>query len=85
MPSKVTIDVALQLTEVLTMPDETVVHIGENSPEHVAYRLFKDIAEVESRQLFSHGDNPADREYILETYRECLRAVGGSPTGRART
>ena len=57
------------------MADETIVHIGENSPEHVAYRLFRDICGVESRDLYAHGDNPADRAWILHTYSQCIRTV----------
>jgi hypothetical protein len=52
-----------------------VVHIGENSPEQIAYRLMHDVANVEKRQLYSHGDQPADRKWILDTFAECLNAV----------
>ncbi len=57
------------------MPEETIVHIGENSPEQVAYKLFENVARSEGRDLFAHGDNPADRQYILDTYAECITAV----------
>jgi hypothetical protein len=39
-----------------------------NSPEGVAYQLFKDIIALE-------GAAPADRAALLATYGECLRAV----------
>jgi hypothetical protein len=59
-----------------------VVHIGENSPEHVAYRLLVDIARIE-RKAFSHGDlssgwSTADRKWVLDTYAECLKAAKGN-------
>ena len=58
------------------MADDAVVHIGENSPEQVAYKLMMDITNVEGRDFF--GDNPADRAYILDTYVECTRAIRGA-------
>jgi hypothetical protein len=57
---------------------DTVVHIAENSPESVAYRLLRDIADVEGRVFDRTPQNsrsPVDRKWILDTYRECLRAV----------
>lgn len=60
------------------MAEQNTVHIGENSPEQVAYNLMKDIAAIEKRELYSHGDNPADRNYILDTYNRCLQAVQGN-------
>ena len=64
------------------MADETVVHIGENSPEHIAYRLLEDVARVEGRSFYTRtgqDSDAADRKYILDTYAECLSAVGGHP------
>ncbi len=58
------------------MAEQTVVHIGENSPEQVAYRLMDNIAHVEGKVLFK-DQNSADRTWILDTYAECLRAVRG--------
>ena len=60
------------------MAEAPVVHIGENSPEQVAYRLLHDIARVEDKLTHPSEDNPqrtADRKYILDTYAECLMAV----------
>jgi hypothetical protein len=57
------------------MADNTVVHIGENSPEQVAYRLFTHISQIENRALYASGDNPADREWVLRTYQQCIRTV----------
>lgn len=55
------------------MAEETVVHIGENSPEHVAYRLMREvllnIEEVSFRDI--------DRKTYLDTYKECLDATKG--------
>jgi hypothetical protein len=56
----------------------TTVHIGENSPEHVAYRLMADIAKIEDKALYRTSENEghrADRKWILDTYAECLSAV----------
>ncbi len=54
-----------------------VVHIGENSPEYVAYRLFSDIASIEEKRLFGHSSrkNTPDKNWILTTYAQCLLAV----------
>lgn len=60
------------------MADAPVVHIGENSPEHVAYRLMRDIANVEGKLLTKSDKSPervADRKWILDTYAECLGAI----------
>jgi hypothetical protein len=60
------------------MADTPVVHIGENSPEQVAFKLFREIANAESMTLLGSRigstQKPA-REWILNTYRECLYAV----------
>lgn len=52
------------------MADAPVVHIGENSPEMIAYRLLEHIANAEKKYL-----NNADRKWLLDTYAECLEAV----------
>lgn len=57
------------------MADAPVVHIGENSPEEVAYKLLQDIARCE--QKTSYGKIAADKDYILNTYAEALNAVRG--------
>jgi hypothetical protein len=62
------------------MTDTSPVHIGENSPELVAYKLLQDIAAVEKRMLqpaqdLASGWKFADRKWILDTYAECLQAV----------
>lgn len=62
------------------MADAPVVHIGENSPEEVAFRLMEKVASVEKKLLYSSSDYPdrvADRGYILDTYAECLAVVRG--------
>ena len=59
------------------MADNTTVHIGENSTEYVAYRLLLEIARTEDRDFYPTGKKPADREYILSTYAQCLRAARG--------
>lgn len=56
---------------------DAVVHIGENSPEEVAYKLMTTIASLESLDLYGHGKKPADRKWLLDTYAECMKAVQG--------
>lgn len=61
------------------MADSTV-HIGENSPEQVAYKLLDLVMSAEKRTHQPHmanrdGNTLADRKYILDTYAECLLAV----------
>ena len=57
---------------------DTVVHMGENSPEQVAYRL---LGHVMNSERMSFNQNPsegyknANRKYILDTYAECLKTV----------
>lgn len=57
------------------MAESNVVHIGENSPEEVAYKLFTHISNVEKRALYPNSDKPADREWILKTYAQCIYTV----------
>lgn len=57
------------------MSDPVAVHFGENSQEQVAFKLMQNIAAVEQKEFHRAGHNPADRKWILETYRECLRSV----------
>jgi hypothetical protein len=60
------------------MSENSTEHPTDESPESVAYRLMLLVADLENRTL--HG-NPskdrvnADRQWILDTYAECLRAV----------
>jgi hypothetical protein len=49
------------------MADKPDVHIGENTPEYVAYRLMEKVLLVEGGR--------STRESILNTYAECLIAV----------
>jgi hypothetical protein len=50
------------------MADAKTVHIGENSPEFVAYRLMKDIRAAGDRQAIS-------ADAFLDLYAECLSTV----------
>ena len=62
------------------MVEDRLVHIGENSPEHVAFRLMETIAHAEGKTFFQEsglGAQTADRRWILETYTPCLNAVRG--------
>lgn len=53
------------------MADAPVVHIGENSPEHVAYHLTRDVLLVIERKRMEQ----LSRKEYLDTYAECLNAV----------
>jgi hypothetical protein len=56
----------------------TVIHIGENSSEHLAYKLTEITADVEDKVLHRGGDRRdkmADRKRILDTYTACIRTV----------
>lgn len=55
------------------MADETVVHIGENSPEHVAFQLTDRILLNIQKKLLTD----LDQKTYLDTYAECLNAVRG--------
>jgi hypothetical protein len=62
-----------------------VVHIAENSPEKIAYKLLEDICRIEKYSigepgpgLRAKGGKPATREWLLDTYAECIEAVLGS-------
>ncbi|MEX0955214.1 MAG: hypothetical protein WDZ83_08395 [Rhizobiaceae bacterium] len=61
------------------MADAPVVHIGENSPEQVAFKLLATVAHAEGKGIFglTSGNEKADRSYILGTYSECLQAARG--------
>jgi hypothetical protein len=63
------------------MTDDSIVHIAENSPEQVAYKLLDKIAFVEGKSLRpGMTGQKADRAYILSTYWECLKVVQGIGT-----
>ncbi len=47
-----------------------VVHIGENSPERVAYTLMRHVIKAENI-----SPDQIDRDLILDIYAECLIAV----------
>ena len=62
------------------MADQAVVHIGENSPEHVAYQLVQDLAKMEGKVLHRQpgaGSETATRKWLLDTYMERFQAVRG--------
>ena len=60
------------------MTEKATIRIAENTPEQVAYKLFDDIRVAENRQLAN-----MDRQYILDTYAECMEAVRGERDWRA--
>jgi len=60
------------------MADAPVVHIGENSPEFVAYRLMEKIFAVEKGET-------RNRKTILNTYAACLLAIKDPYNQKDRT
>ena len=63
------------------MADDSIVHLAENSPEQVAYKLLEEIAFAEGKSLRpGMTGQKADRAYILSTYWECWRVVQGVGT-----
>jgi hypothetical protein len=62
---------------------EATDHPTDSTPESVAYRLMVLVADLENKTL--HG-NPsrertiADRQWILQTYADCLLAVKSPET-----
>jgi hypothetical protein len=58
------------------MTDTPIIHINENSPEQIAYKLFLHIVAREDVELApGRGKWPVDRRWILSTYAQCLKAV----------
>lgn len=56
------------------MADQTDVHIGENSPEEVAFKLL-DLIGAAERKTFRGPSLNTDRAWILTTYAECIGVV----------
>jgi hypothetical protein len=59
------------------MPDAPIIHVSENSPEQVAYKLLREIASIEKKKAFgaSNATDDVGRKWLLDTYAECLLAV----------
>jgi hypothetical protein len=58
-----------------------VVHIGENSPEQIAYKLLLLIASKEGKLIDDCATE--NRKWLLDTYAECLRTVR-NPSSRSK-
>jgi hypothetical protein len=59
------------------------VHLGENSPEGVAFKLLYEIAEAEGMQMrHADGSKKPDRQWILDIYAECIMAVKAPSSSR---
>jgi hypothetical protein len=55
-----------------------VVHIGENSTEEVAFKLYRIIVAHEGEGIstgFLREGSQAGRQYVLDLYAQCLRTV----------
>jgi len=46
-----------------------------NAPEFAALKLLHIIASVEGKDILGHGGTTPDRNWVLETYAECLMVV----------
>jgi hypothetical protein len=55
------------------MAEQAVIHLGENSPEHVALKLYQEIADLEADVLRQSGGRT--RKWVLDTFAECLETV----------
>ena len=58
----------------------TMKHRFEDSPENVAFKLMQEIAKIEGKTIDRHRGARAatfDRQWILDTFSECLQAVRG--------
>jgi hypothetical protein len=63
--------------------DAAEVHLGENSPEGVAFKLLYEIAEAEGMQMrHAGGSKKPDWQWILDTYAECIMAVKAPSSSR---
>jgi hypothetical protein len=56
------------------MAEGAVIHTGENSPEHVAWKLLQVIASNEKKNLAGMNVN-ADRAWLLKAYGQCIYTV----------
>ena len=58
------------------MADAPIVHMSENSPEQVAFKLLREVASVESKKAFGATQGAEiGRKWLLDTYAECLLSV----------
>ncbi len=59
------------------MAEETIIRVGANTPEHIAYLLLATVAQHEGKTLSStvQGRATADRKWLLDAYSECLLAI----------
>ncbi|MFG1479775.1 hypothetical protein V5F53_14095 [Xanthobacter sp. V4C-4] len=69
------------------MADTPVVHIGENSPKQVAFKLLGLVAQLDGKKIIGvHGaGEPPTREWLLDTYAECIEAVRGHRSVKKKT
>lgn len=64
------------------MADATHLSIGENTPDYIAYRLMRDIAQAEGRSFVPNATNPVDRVWILQTFAQCAAVVKNGWSGK---
>ena len=56
------------------------VHIGEGTPEYVAFKLWEKIRNAER----GPEEGQTQREYMLALYADCLHVVKGNSTSSAQ-
>jgi hypothetical protein len=59
-----------------------------HSPEQVAFKLLLQVAKAENKKMVaevggSAGTEKPEREWILDTYKDCIKAVGGTKEAMA--
>ena len=54
------------------MAGTSIIHIAENTPEHVAYKMMRDVFLVENKTF-----DDLTRDEYLDMFDECLEAVKG--------
>ena len=58
------------------MADVPIIHMSENSPEQVAFKLLREVASLEGKKAFGAPSGTAiDRKWLLDAYAECLVSV----------
>lgn len=59
---------------------KSTTYVGEGSPQAVAFKLLKEVAAAEGKELTIGGvaNERPDRKWILDTYAECLWATIGN-------
>lgn len=66
------------------MSDNSIINIGKNSQEHVAYKLLELISLAEGKSINGGlGVINYDRKWILDSYAECIDVVRNGVAARS--